>query len=311
MKECQKKGTAAMREEGGSAPGGVLVIGSLSILFGVVGLLAAVFQVGTLLLAAREHDLTGATMLYAAVPECVFGIAWIAAGCGLFKLKGWARTTATVLSVITAAFSVLLFIIVAAVIAYLGVLREGAPPVVMLVVGAVIGIILVGIFGAVPLVFLVYLSKERVKRRFSIAPGAVQRPLGVNILIAWYFLSVLSFFSLAQARGGPFCGFILRGAWFQLYWLLCVGVSVYIAVGFLKLRRRAWLAAVWYNLFNIANVLLTAFLVPPEQLLELSQAHIQNPEVYIKFFSIPFYVVAAVTGGITLYLLRKRATFVT
>lgn len=299
-----------MREEGRALPGGVLVTGILAIIFGALGLLAAVSQVGALLLVAREHDLPGATTLCAAVPYCLFGIAWIAAGCGLFTLRGWARTTTIVLSVITAVFAVLFFIVVAAVFAYVSVTTGETSPVAVLMVGAVAGIILLGIFVGVPIGFLVYLNKERVKRCFSIAPGTVQRPLGVNILAVWYFLSILSLFSLARARGGPVCGFIVGGAWFQLYMVLCVGVSVYIAVEFLKLRRRAWLAAISYNAFMVASILITALLIPPEELLRLSQAPIRNPELYIKFISISLYAGAAVPGGITLYLLRKRAVFV-
>lgn len=157
-------------------------MGSISIMFGVLGLLLATLQVAVFSMIAQEQDIPKVTYFYGLTLYGAIGIAWIVVGVGLFKLRSWARTTTIVLSVFSASFSILFPIAIGAVFIYL--VLTGEEPVVGLIIMGAIAFILLAIFAATPIRFIIYLNKEDIKQKSLIPPTTLKQPLGVNILIS-------------------------------------------------------------------------------------------------------------------------------
>jgi len=87
-----------------------------------------------------------------------------------------------------------------------------------------------------------------------------KRPIGITILSVFYFLSVLTIIGVFNAAYRyPLFGISVMGIGAKFILLINIVLSLYIAIGFLKLKRTAWMVSIIYCIFGIMNLAISYF----------------------------------------------------
>ncbi len=89
--------------------------------------------------------------------------------------------------------------------------------------------------------------------------AGLERPIGITILAALYGISV--FFSLLWlVTGTPtimIFGKFFSGVLAQLAYIISIIIRVYLAYGFTKLLRPAWMISIILELYGLSNILIS------------------------------------------------------
>lgn len=203
--------------------------------------------------------------------------AWgIATGIGLLRLRNWARLSIIVFSVLLIIMSGFSGLMLLSAPAFPN--PSGTNPSVMTAVRAVMGVFWLGQL-AIGIWWLVFFNRASVKQQFSpsgapLPPPAPQifaaqpsesappvpeqcppqRPLSLTI-IAWFLLVGCLFMPLSIVLHAP--AFLLTkvvtGRMAELYYLVVVGLHLYIGIGLLRLKRLARTVGVGYFSFALVN----------------------------------------------------------
>lgn len=159
------------------------------------------------------------------------------------------------------------------------------------------------------LAILIYLNNPSIKEKFIQPQVQVEkekvperkRPIGITILSVLYFLSVLSIINIFNATYSyPLFGISIAGIGAKLILLINIALSIYIAIGFLKLKKVAWMVSIIYCIFGIMNFAISYFKIP-FSLLKTSNSELISPLVFIS--TMMFLIL------ITWYIYSQRKAF--
>lgn len=245
---------------------------------------------------------------------CVFMpvMVWLAAtGVGLFMRKNWARLSLLVMSGL-ALFSGVTSMAAIALMPFpdTGLDADAVGAIKAIIVG-VMGFFLV----VLPVTYGIFFTRKSVKTLFG-NPDENQskskRPVGITILALFTVVgavgSVASLFT-SGASGIPFFGLTLTGTAMKGYMLFIAYINLYLAYGYWKLQKQAWIAGVAIYVFGIVHTLFNVLFMKLEDFLAVmplqDPAYVMNP-IFFKGMMLTSMVAAA---GMLGYLILKKPVF--
>jgi hypothetical protein len=241
-----------------SRRGGLIVFGIAQIAFGLLAALMAVLVASTLLIGGHKPDasipppraVAGVVPLYLAI-ACLL----ITLGAGSLMARRWARALTLVLSwmwLISGALGIVAFIAMSrSMFASLPPEQAGARP---FVIGCTVAIF--AIFGVlIPVLFVLFYRSPNVRATVEAldpVPRWTDRvPLRVLAFSCWMFFGAASvLMSSAMYQVLPFGSLLLRGFAATGMMLAFVALSLFIAIGSLKLMPSAWWVALGMFVFG-------------------------------------------------------------
>jgi hypothetical protein len=187
-------------------------------------------------------------------------IGWLlVTGIGLFLKKHWARYSILVMS----GFAVFIGVIFCLVFGLMPL--PGNPNTNLTIKTVAVGVSIAFLI-ILPVIYLVFFTRQSVKDLFGTKrpdPGKANRPVGLSVLAI--ILLISGIFSLLTALfpmypSLPLCGTILlSGIYLRLY-MLIVGIAVlYVAYGFWKLQKAAWITFIIFSCYGIIVGIINLF----------------------------------------------------
>ncbi|MGZ7041585.1 MAG: hypothetical protein ACXVH7_07330 [Thermoanaerobaculia bacterium] len=238
--------------------GGLIFFGIVLIAFGLLAALMAVLVASTFLIGGHAQGasappprmLAGIIPFYLAIAGVLMTL-----GVGSMMARRWARSLTLVLSWMWVIGGVLGSV---AMIAMSGAIFAGLPAQQAEARPFMIGcmVVIFGIFGIlVPLAFLLFYRSPHVRATVEAldpVPRWTDRvPLPVLTFSCWMFFGAASvLMSTAMYRVLPFGTVLLRGFSATAVMLIFAAISLFIAIGSLKLMPSAWWAALAMFLFG-------------------------------------------------------------
>jgi hypothetical protein len=168
-----------------------------------------------------------------------------------------------------------------------------------------------------PVVYLFFFTRQSVKELFGTTKSASRnstRPRGISVLAIFYLISgmtslMTTLFPMYQSL--PLCGgIILSGIYLRLYMFIVSLITLYLAYGFWKLQKAAWITYIIFNGFGLIIGLINIFTFDQKVLSEMMPAN------YPESFSLnsAFYKTIATLGlivsvALMAYVYSKKESF--
>ena len=238
-------------------------------------------------------------------------IGWLlATGIGLLLKRHWARYSIMVMSGF-AIFMGLIFCLVVSLMPLPG--NANVNSSFKIVFLGLISIFLI----TLPVIYLVFFTRQSVKELFRTKKsdsGSSNRPLGISILAIYYLISgitslLTTLFPMYHAL--PICGgILLSGIYLKLYMFIVSFITLYLAYGFWKLQKAAWVTFIIFNCYGLIIGVINFFTF------DLKVLNKMMPASYPESFSLNpvfFRTMAAigliVSFGLMCYVFSKKGLF--
>lgn len=227
-------------------------------------------------------------------------------GIGLLMFRNWSRYFLSVLS--------LLAIILGGLFSALFVsipFHAIVNPTVVMITRVLLVLISLFFLIILPLFHLVFFSRKTVSELFNASLLAIKHPLGITVLAILAFTEGLLYVFLVFGKTShpvPIFGFIFISGWtLRIYRLVVTMIKVYIAYGFWKLRKSAWVMWVGIGLYSIINSVFIIFAMNDKILYRMNptRTHFLSSEMmkFLYGYGALFVLV------ILIFVIRKHGLF--
>ncbi len=287
----------------------IVLSGIYLILAGLI--IITVFLMGISSLAKEPNAQVALFKYYNYVFYIIFFLWPIITGFGIILKRNWARFSIFLLSIFT---------IITGSIIFLAFLIMPSPQNVKANY-QVIKLFLLGLnfifFMAIPIFFITFFNSKSVKELFAskkMGQNKTNRPFGVTLialLSIFGALSILVYVFKPLMNNIPLLGVImLSGKALKAYFLILAFIHTYIGIGLFKLRKAAWLTAIFSYIFSIplsaANIFTTSELTLSQM---NSSLGISNARISLASYKIFASIGLLFPIIIVIYLISKKDFF--
>jgi len=256
-------------------------------------------------------------LLEAIIVYLLFLVLWpVVTGLGIILKKNWARYSVIVMSV----FAMFIGISSAAALMFIpqSVYEAGARPA-SYIPEFFISVANFIFFICIPMSFMIFFNKGKVKAIFGVTKPQVtnkKRPLGITLLsVVAFFTALVSaiFIFVPIYPKSPLIGGVsLSGIGEKIYFLVVSVINLYISIGFLRLRKNAWIAYIAFYIASIIVGIVNTFTASKMTFFEIvpsiQGSYTEMPNILYKFSGVIGLILPTF---ILMYVVSKKRLFFT
>jgi|GEM_PF-1945399 len=284
---------------------------------GIYVLCLGVIVLITMLFGLRgAGDLTkNPTLLGAVIVYLVFLVLWpLVTGLGIVFRRNWARYSIFVMAVFA------IFIGISSAVALIFIPQsvydaQGRPtsyiPEFFLSVANFI------FFICIPIFFMIFFNKGKVKAIFGATKPQItsrKRPLGITLIaiLTFFtaFFSAIFIFMPAHPKSPLIGGLFLSGVGEKIYFLTVTLINLYIFVGFLRMKKDAWVAYIAFYIASIIIGIVNTFTATKMTFFEIvpsiQGSYDEIPNIIYKFSGV---IALILPTFILMYVVSKKRLF--
>lgn len=280
---------------------------------------AIVFAVMFFGLLASGNFTKNPPLLEAIVVYSLFLVFWpVVTGLGIIFKKNWARYSIFVMSV----FAIFIGISSAVALVFIpqSVYDAQAHPS-NYIPEFFISVANFIFFICIPMYFMIFFNKGKVKAIFGVTKPQIttrKRPLGITLLaMVAFFTGVTSlvFVFVPIYPKSPLIGAVyLSGIGEKIYFLVVAVINLYIAIGFFRLRKNAWVAYIAFYIVSIIIGIVNTFTASRMTFFEIvpsiQSSYSETSNILYKFSGViglilPTFILMYVVSKKRLFLANK------
>ena len=238
-------------------------------------------------------------------------IGWLlATGIGLLLKRHWARYSIMVMS----GFAIFIGLIFCLVVSLMPLPEDANANLIFKTV--FLGLISIFLI-ILPVIYLVFFTRPSVKELFSttkLDSGGSNRPVGISILAIYYLISgitslLTAVFPMYQSL--PVCGGIfISGIYLRAYMFIVSFITIYLAYGFWKLQKAAWVTFIIFNCYGLIIGVINFFTFDLKVLNKMMPAsNTESISLNPVFFRAMAALGLIVSVGLMVYVFSKKGLF--
>ncbi len=146
-------------------------------------------------------------------------------------------------------------------------------------------------------------------RKFNSEDIVKKRPFGIKFISFLYFLGLANISYLFRDVHVPVFGMVVGGVWAKLWYFSWIVIGLYIAIGFLRLLKSAWIICVISSLFWVIIGMVNYFFLTNAEMLQLIAAPVKNELIFINTCKLGAVFGVIISLLFLLYIYSKRKIF--
>ncbi|MDD4182711.1 MAG: hypothetical protein PHT53_02695 [Candidatus Omnitrophica bacterium] len=172
-------------------------------------------------------------------------------------------------------------------------------------------------FICIPIFFMIFFNKNKVKAIFGVTKPQItnkKRPLGITLLaiVAFFtaFISAIFIFMPIYPKSPLIGGVFLSGIGEKIYFLAVTVINLYISIGFLRLRKNAWITYMAFYIVSIVIGIVNTFTASRMTFFEIVPSiqgnYAEVPNILSKFSGVVGLILPTF---LLMYVVSKKRLF--